>query len=245
MCTVIVRVPERAAAGGVAAPVHLLAVRDEDPARPWDPVGPWWPRVYPGVIGVRDVRAGGAWLAADPDARRLSVILNRADLSDRTDDEVTSRGAVVLDSVVGHAVTGVPPTRGFNLVEVSTDEVRVLSWDGLETRERVLEPGTHMIAHDDVDDDTTARIARWLSAFRAATPRTETDGDWFAPWLDVLDESATLSPADDKAIIRDNRPHGYPTQSLLACAATISRTGVEVRDGGFGRPGVWDRSALG
>jgi uncharacterized protein with NRDE domain len=59
----------------------VLAIRDEDPDRPWSPLGRWWPESHGGVIGVRDVRAGGAWLAADPGAGRLAVLLNRADVS--------------------------------------------------------------------------------------------------------------------------------------------------------------------
>ena len=79
MCTVVVRVPEPD--GG---PVRLLAVRDEDPARPWRPLGPWWPE-HPGVRGVRDDLAGGAWLAADD--KRLAVLLNRAGGADVEDKE--------------------------------------------------------------------------------------------------------------------------------------------------------------
>ena len=62
--------------GEDAASVRLLAVRDEDPQREWDALGPWWPEQYPGVIGIRDRRAGGAWLAVDPQRRRLAVLLN-------------------------------------------------------------------------------------------------------------------------------------------------------------------------
>src|SRR5699024_12083116 len=70
MCTVIVEVPAQK-----KAPVRLLAVRDEDPARPWDSVDAWWPKL-PGVVGVRDRQAGGAWLAAND--HRFAVVLNRA-----------------------------------------------------------------------------------------------------------------------------------------------------------------------
>ena len=70
MCTVIIRIPHDDAA------VQLLAVRDEDPGRGWDPLGAWWPD-HPGVVGVRDRRAGGAWLAAEPASGRLAVVLNR------------------------------------------------------------------------------------------------------------------------------------------------------------------------
>ena len=51
--------------------------------------------------------------------------------------------------------------------------------------------------------------------------------------------STALAPEDDRAIIRDNRPHGYPTQSLLYCVATVTGDGVEVRDVTLPTPAHW------
>src|SRR5699024_7086848 len=72
MCTAIIEVPR-----DPAQATRVLAVRDEDPNRPWDPPGEWWPEL-PGVIGVRDRLANGAWLAASPGRGTLAVLLNRA-----------------------------------------------------------------------------------------------------------------------------------------------------------------------
>ncbi|WP_442576638.1 NRDE family protein [Microbacterium sp. F51-2R] len=252
MCTVIVHVPESA-----DEPLRLLAVRDEDPARPWDALGPWWPEAYPGVVGVRDVRANGAWLAADAGARRLAVLLNRADVDTLPEEGLRSRGGLVLEAVAGRPPGEHPPTHGFNLVEVEGPRVRVFSWDGEALRTTELAPGTHMIAHDDVDDPATARIARWLAPFTQAHAAPVTDasapavadldeppadepGDWFAPWLALLEASAALPATDDEAIIRDNRPHGYPTMSLLVCTATIGPGGVDLAYGAFDQPGEWN-----
>ncbi|MFT4220753.1 MAG: NRDE family protein [Microbacterium sp.] len=236
MCTVVIRVPDRA---GDA--VRLLAVRDEDPGRPWLPLGESWPDTHPGVVGVRDVRAGGAWLAAAPASGRLAVLLNRADVSDRPESELVSRGGIVLTSVAGSPPAGEPPTHGFNLVEVDGPTARVTVWDGARLHTTELEPGTHMLAHDDVDDPGTARIARWLGEFRDAV----LDGDrWWAPWLGILARSAELSHDDDRTIIRDNRAFGYPTLSTLLCAATVSPTGLEVRYAELAEPGAWNDLAL-
>ncbi|MET0735419.1 MAG: NRDE family protein [Microbacterium sp.] len=232
MCTVIIRVPD--APGGA---VRLLAIRDEDPARPWNPLGRWWPEAHDRVIGVRDARAGGAWLAADPATHRLAVLLNRADVSTRPESELQSRGGIVLDSVAGRSPAGAPPTHGFNLVEVQGSHARVLTWNGDRLRTVELEPGTHMIAHDDVDDAGTPRIARWLGDFRDAD--LEDGPQWYSPWVDVLEESTTLGSTDDRAIIRDNRPYGYPTLSLLACVASVSADGVELHYGELREPGHW------
>ena len=232
MCTVVIRVPESA-----AEPTRVLAIRDEDPDRPWNPLGRWWPEPHDGVVGVRDVRAGGAWLAADPGTGRLAVLLNRADETSRPESELQSRGGIVLDAVAGRSLADEPPTHGFNLVEVQGPTARVVTWDGTALRTTDLEPGTHMIAHDDVDDAGTPRISRWLDDFRAALPSD--DERWWMPWVDVLERSSALPPTDDDAIIRDNRPHGYPTLSLLACVASVRADGVEVHYGELTRPGEW------
>ncbi|WP_214465937.1 NRDE family protein [Microbacterium flavescens] len=236
MCTVVIRVPASA-----DEPTRVLAIRDEDPERPWNALGRWWPE-NEGVVGVRDARAGGAWLAADPDTRRLAVLLNRADAVTRPESELISRGGIVLDSVLGSSPEGEPPTHGFNLVEVRDGRSRVLTWDGETLRTTDLEPGTHMIAHDDVDDPRTPRIARWLDEFRSA-PLGE-DERWWDAWVGVLRRSAELPPTDDRAIIRDNRPLGFPTLSLLACVASVSATGLEVAYGELAEPGRWDELDL-
>ena len=237
MCTVVIHVPASA-----DEPTRVLAIRDEDPERPWNPLGRWWPEAHDGVVGVRDARAGGAWLAADPATGRLAVLLNRADASARPESELRSRGGIVLDSVMGTSPAGEPPTHGFNLVEVRAGHARVLTWDGDDLRTVDLEPGTHMVAHDDVDDPGTPRIARWLDEFRSAP--LGAGEHWWDAWVGVLRRSAELAPTDDRAIIRDNRPQGYPTLSLLACVASVSRTGVEVAYGELAEPGHWDELDL-
>jgi hypothetical protein len=228
MCTVIVRVPENPRVEAT----RVLAVRDEDPARAWDPPGAWWPD-RPGVVGVRDARAGGAWLATDAAAPRLAVILNRRDVPGAT----ASRGRVVLDAVAGRPPHD-PRTNGFNLVVVDAAGARVTSWDGDALRETRLAPGVHMVAHDDVDDTATPRIARWLPEFAAAPSLGAEDGA--AGWLTLLERTAALPPTDDRAIVRDNRPHGVPTLSLLVCTATVGPRGVDLAYGELDRPGIWN-----
>jgi uncharacterized protein with NRDE domain len=219
----------------------VLAIRDEDPERPWSPLGRWWPESHGGVVGVRDIRAGGAWLAADSPAGRLAVLLNRADVSTLPESQIVTRGSLALDSVAGRTPVH-PRTHGFNLVEVDGSRTSVVSWDGERLSRVKLTPGTHMVAHDDVDDPSTPRIARWLEEFAAAElPDT---GSWWTPWIDLLERSAALASTDDEAIIRDNRPHGYPTLSLLVCTATIGPDGVELAYGAFDEPGQWNAPHL-
>lgn len=246
MCTVIVHVPSEP-----DTPVRLLAVRDEDPQRSWDPLGPWWPEL-PHVVGVRDRRAGGAWLAADTDAGKVAVILNRADVVPDDGEPLASRGHIVLDALAGEPdgarePAAAPRTHGYNLVEATADGVRVTMWDGASVRELELPPGIHMIAHDDVDDPETARIAAWRPAFPVPAPD---DARWWEGWLDVLERTSAVGSVDDRAIVRDNRPFGYPTLSLLVCAASVGprhpdgTARAEVRYGEFDAPGTWNRPQL-
>lgn len=230
MCTVVIRIPESA-----ARPIRLLAVRDEDPGRPWNPLGAWWPN-RPGVIGVQDRLAGGAWLAAE--RGRLSVLLNRSGGPDLPAGRIASRGGIVLDSVAGLPLADDPRTLGFNLVRVAGGGAELVTWDGGELRRAPMPVGTHMIAHDDLDDAATPRITAWREAFASASTDGGADA-WWRPWLAVLEESAKLPSADDRAIIRDNRAHGYPTLSLLACVASVSTAETDVRYAQLAEPGEW------
>ena len=234
MCTVVIRVPEPGAGA-----VRVLAVRDEDPQRPWRPLGAWWPD-RPTVRGIMDERAGGAWLAAD-DAR-LAVLLNRAGGADGP--ILTSRGSLVLDSLAGRQLPHPLTTLGFNLIKVTADGARVTSWQRGTPRVVDLAPGTHMVAHDDVDDPGTARVAAWLEAFASAPTHTGSDGRWWDAWLAILAESTDLGPLDDRAIIRDNHPHGYPTLSLLVTVASVSNDGVDVSMAALDVPGRWNDRGL-
>ncbi|MDI9889744.1 NRDE family protein [Microbacterium sp. IEGM 1404] len=230
MCTVVVDVPRES-----GRPVRILAVRDEDRHRPWRGLGPWWPE-QPGVRGVRDDRAGGAWLAIDPAARRLAVLLNREDLSQRSDVEVVSRGGIPLQSVAG-TLPQDPPTRGFNLVEVDADGATVVEWDGLAARRTRLAPGTHMIAHHAPDDRGTPRIGRWLDDFRRAG--IATGDEWWGPWLDVV----AASTADPSAsVLRRDAHDDVVLESLLACVASVGPDGVDVREAVLSEPGEWDEA---
>ncbi|MCS3427939.1 NRDE family protein [Leucobacter aridicollis] len=215
MCTVVIEVP-----ADESAPTRVLAVRDEDPGRPWDPPGEWWPTEHPGTLGVRDRRANGAWLAVAPDQGRLAVMVNRAAEMAEPAGGFTSRGGLVLESVAGGALVDPPTAAPFSLVEVAGSAAFVSAWDGVALRRERLSPGMHMLAHHDVDDPRSERIARWLPEFQALAGAPE--AEWREQWLGLLARTAELSPTDDEAIVRDNRPLGYPTLSLLTCIAEVS-----------------------
>lgn len=242
MCTVIIEVPQHP-----EAPTRLLAVRDENPERLWDPPGYWWPAEHPGVIGVRDRRAGGAWLAATPTSGRLAVLLNRGELIEPAPEPaatpLASRGGLTLASMDGLDVPPNPNTASFNLIEVSGAESRLTQWNGHAVTRTALQPGVHMIAHHELDDPTTPRIKRWLPEFQKLQGASE--NTWRAEWAAVLARSAELSPDDDRAIIRDNSVHGYATKSLLACLAEIDSASVELESAILPTPAQWGSAAFG
>lgn len=238
MCTVIVEVPSEP-----GRRARVLAVRDEMPDRPWDPPGNWWPE-EPDVRGVRDRRAGGAWLATRGGS--LAVILNRPESVAATlpegADPLESRGRIVLDSLRGQSVPERPYTESFNLVEAQHSRVFVTEWNGEHVSRQELPPGVHMIAHGAVNDPQFARIDAWLPPFRllAGLP----DDAWKNSWLGALTLSTQFGPDDDRAIIRDNTVHGYPTQSLLVCLAEVGRADVHVSTITFDEPARWNGEEL-
>jgi len=208
------------------------------PDRPWDPPGFWWPEL-PGVRGVRDRQAGGAWLAAK--GASFSVILNRpesvADLQPEGAPALGSRGSIVLTSVAGGEVPHRHHTESFNLVEARGGSVVVMQWNGVGPARTRLEPGVHMRAHGDASGPEFARISTWLPTFqeRAGLPADT----WQAAWLEALAATSQLGPDDDRAIIRDNTVHGYPTQSLLVCLADIGPTHVQMGSVTLDEPAHW------
>src|SRR5258706_1143870 len=68
MCTAVLSIKP-------GLPVLLAGVRDELTDRPWEPPGPHWPS-YPGLLGGKDLQAGGTLLAVLPSRRRVSCVLN-------------------------------------------------------------------------------------------------------------------------------------------------------------------------
>lgn len=231
MCTVVLEVP---ASAGEAT--RVLALRDEHPQRAWDPLGRWWANA-PHLIGVHDRRAGGAWLAIDEPLRRLAVILNRAEPVAEHGRPLESRGDISLAAAQGHSLPDRPYTASFNLLEATPDGSRVTTWNGNELSVEAVEPGLHMIDHSSLNDEASPRIAAWLHRFRAAA---SSGSDWRAAWTAMLEETTSLDPTDDRAIVRDNQPYGIPTLTLYAVMAELSRDGVQLWHALLKRPGHWD-----
>ncbi len=191
MCTLIV-------GRDVVAPgtVLLAANRDEDPSRPCDPPGVLNER--PRVVGGRDRRAGGTWLAVREE-RAVVAILNRRDRSGEpapAAPDHRSRGSLVLEvaaaddsgpptgdglirGALQRAVAGVSGARysPCTLVFATPEAGWVMSLENGAPRFEPLETGWHVLTHADLDDPhepRTARLMRELAGFR---PRSRDEAE--------------------------------------------------------------------
>jgi hypothetical protein len=166
---------------GAEWPVLLAATRDEFRARRWEPPGERWPEQYPGLVGGIDIESGGTWLAVNPVARRVAVILNRIEPTGLTDETARSRGPLTLiaaarggDAVAAEELSMVRP---FNLVIAEPGGVSWLRYDGAELTSHEVDPGLHIITAADLDDMSNPRQRYWLPEFEAAPPPAPRPGD--------------------------------------------------------------------
>ena len=224
MCTAIVSVDP-------AGPLLLAGVRDEFVDRAWEPPGRHWPD-QPGLIGGRDLLAGGTWLAVAPAAPRVACVLNaRGTMA--PEGSRRTRGVLPLQAAEHGKLD---PARladfdPFLLLIGEPGRAVLYSWDGDELGERELQAGLHMVVNSgldgelrDVRDHERARLAHYLPRLRAAQRPVPRPGDpvpvaWGA-WLPLLDGDG-LSPEDPRALIvrrdlGDGRIWGTTSISLVA-----------------------------
>jgi hypothetical protein len=223
MCTAILSIQP-------GAPVLLAGVRDELVSRAWQPPGRHWPD-YPGLIGGRDLLAGGTWLALAPEARRVACVLNaRGRMAPQQTRR--SRGVLPLQAAVDGklARAGLADFDPFHLVSAEPGAATLWSWDGDRLTERELSEGLHIIVNggretSDMDHER-ARIEHFLPRLRAAARPAPRPGvpiaqAWGA-WLPLMNGDG-LDPSDPRALIvrRDlgeGRIWGTTSISLVALA---------------------------
>ena len=222
-----------------ALPVILLGLRDEAVDRPWDPPAAWWPALGPGVRGVRDREAGGAWLATNGSPARAAVVLNRHEDVPEPDGGYTSRGVLPLDAVTG-ALTGPehPATRAFNLISADATHVDFTRWDGEAVQTQALPAGVHMITHEGPDVTSVPRELRWLPSFRSATrPSGSLETGSWDDWLGILRSSSQLATDDPEALFRSDTVNGHHYASLSVSLLALSADGVWLRHARLPEPG--------
>jgi hypothetical protein len=146
MCTAILSIEP-------GAPVLLAGVRDELADRAWQPPGRHWPD-YPGLIGGRDLVAGGTWLAVAPAARRVACVLNgRGRMAPAGSRR--SRGALPLQVAADGKLrrAGVEDFDPFHLLSAEPGLAVLWSWDGERLTERELPAGLHIVVNSGLGSD--------------------------------------------------------------------------------------------
>ena len=161
--------------------------RDEMRDRPWQPPARHWPE-YPEVRAGLDVLAGGSWFGVADHGLVASVLNRHGTLGPA--EQRRSRGELVLEALAhgsaaeaARAMLDLNPAayRGFNLVVGDPTAVYWIRHADDNTNVitvQELQPGLHMIAAGDLDDEQTPRIAHWLPRFRAAALPDPEQGDW-------------------------------------------------------------------
>jgi hypothetical protein len=249
MCTAIVSIEP-------GAPVLLAGVRDELADRAWQPPGRHWPD-HPGLIGGRDLQAGGTWLAVAPAANRVTCVLNGQGRM-APEESRRSRGVLPLrvaeDGKLERA--GLTDFDPFHLVSAEPGTAALWSWDGEQLTEQELTAGLHIAVNSGLGgglttarDHERARIAHFLPRLRDARRPVPRPGDpvahaWGA-WLPLMNGDG-IGPEDPRALIvrRDlggGRVWGTTSISLVALSPD------ELRYDFTGRPGdphAWQQVPL-
>ncbi|HET9170237.1 MAG TPA: NRDE family protein [Actinospica sp.] len=219
MCTALISLDP-----GSSVPVLLLFARDEMADRAWQPPARHWPD-RPTLVGGRDERLGGTWLAVRPGDQsagpRVACLLNGLGPAADPERRLT-RGDLPLIAASGGFVSDLDLGRydPFHLLIADAASVSLLTWDGGTLTDRKLAPGTHLVSNRglEVEDEQPsaaperaevlieARIRHFRPLLRS-TPRPEpvpghglgTRAAW-GPWM-RLAEGDGLDTGDVRALI--------------------------------------------
>lgn len=167
----------------------LVGNRDEAHARPSAPLARW--QGSPGLLGGRDLEAGGTWLGVrEPD--RIAVVTNVRDPAAAHDG--ASRGLLVtdflrgIDPVAQHAATlavDAARYRPFNLLLFDRDGATFVS-NHPSLRVQAITAGVHGLSNGELDAEWP-KVRRACMALRDWIDAGHED---FTPLLDALaDES--------------------------------------------------------
>jgi uncharacterized protein with NRDE domain len=151
-------------------PVIVAANRDEYLARPAVAPTTLWEK--PLIIGGKDLRAGGTWLAINEFGMIAGLLNRRSDLPN--DLNRRSRGLLCLDALkhqnVEEALRFVAAQdpenyNPFNLLLASREQAAVAHNRMGRIDTTILAAGTHLLTNLDVDDFECPRISRSFTRF--------------------------------------------------------------------------------
>ena len=229
MCTVLLRLDPEG-----RWPVLLGAVRDEFVERPWDAPALHWAGPFAGLIGGRDRRAGGTWLAVDPVARSVGALLNAGKRDEPDDGEPRpTRGTLALRILTSE---GLPEDVGrydrFHLLRVTLARAELWSWDGDDLTHQVVEPGDHIVVNAGLDSCEDPLVPHFGPVL-AALP-SDLDA-----WRGLMAGDG-LDPDDERALVVrkeiEGHLYGSTSGSLLALSPDEVRYEFTATPGD---PGSW------
>ena len=237
MCTlVLLRRP------GSPWPLLLAANRDELRSRASLAPGRHWPD-RPHVRAGLDLLGRGSWLGVNDDGVAAAVLNRRGTLGPAPGKR--SRGELVLEAldhaeaqVAAEALSALDPDayRPFNLLVADAAEAFWLrhAGDG-PIKATAVPPGLHMIEAGELDDPTSARIARFLPQFRFV-PEPEVDGGDWSAWQALLADRSSRSgdPRDAMCIVTEG-DYGTVSAALIALPRYAASAPVFLH--AEGRPG--------
>jgi uncharacterized protein with NRDE domain len=194
------------------APVVLLANRDEDHARAFDPPFPW-----PGPAGIvapRDRTAGGTWLGVNPHG--LVVAITNRPAPPRPG--LRSRGLLVADALAHESATRASAWleghlaqeryAPFNLLVVDRGAGFVLHHEAEVSRRQDLSPGVHVLTnHHDLDVAPVPEEGR---------PKPRESLERLLARLEALAGDRTTPLPGDHRICKVGRTRGTVCSAVLA-----------------------------
>lgn len=224
MCTLIVLHRP-----GHAWPVLVAANRDEMLDRPWRPPGRHWPERSNVVAGL-DERGGGSWFGLNDGV--AAAVMNRGGTLGPAAGK-RSRGELVLEALdhadattAAEALAHLNPSayRAFNLVIADSDKaywLRHTEAPGGRIDVKPLAPGISMLTAFDLNDESSARIRRYLPRFRDAPVPDPESGDWSA-WQALLASRESDAGTAREGAMNVVTDVGFGTVSSV-CAALPAR----------------------
>jgi uncharacterized protein with NRDE domain len=177
----------------------VAANRDEFHARPAAPLAPW-PDVA-GIVGGRDLQAGGAWFAVGS-AQRIGIVTNFREFG-RQRRNAPSRGGLIPAYLSGAQAPGnflraleadAPGYSGFNLLLADADSLWYAS-NRADQFARELPPGIYGLSNEFLDTPwpklvrVRTRFESLLQSPAASVPQALTDS-----LFDMLADRETAPP---------------------------------------------------
>ncbi len=218
-------------------PVVLAANRDEFFDRP--STGPTVLDPELGIVGGRDLTAGGTWMGATADGFFVGLTNQRT--YDAADPSRRSRGAVVLTALELNdraAVDGWLRTlrpddfNPFNLLYGDAHGLHVAyAWPGMaQVHIEAVPPGLHVLPNDRLDSPAFPKVARARALLADVAPAEL----WPAMQAALADTQAP-DPLPDEPLNRLPEAYKGPLHALRVITpvyGTVSATAVALRPGG-------------